>query len=199
MVFSQRHGVLLALKFPNFVANLWKKKMNYRFDHKKYSIEPSYGPFAAHPTVNDELPNKLVAGTVKVKADIAEFKETSVKFVDGTVEEDIDAVVLATGYVFGFPFMDKSVVEVQDNKVKLFKYIFPPQLEQNTLAIIGCFQPLGAIMPISEQQCRLATRVFKVWAHFKGQQLCHFTLCSLTLSPWDQLLKERICSHFPFS
>ena len=136
--------------------------MNDKFDHKTYSLEPEYGPFSAHPTISDELPNKLIAGSVKVKADIAEFKDTYIEFKDGTVEEDIDAVILATGYIFGFPFLDKSVVDVIENKVKLYKYMFPPQLSRHTLAIIGCFQPLGAIMPISEQQCRLATRVFKV-------------------------------------
>ena len=54
------------------------------------------------------------------------------------------------------------MVDVKDNKVKLFKYMFPPQLARQTLAVIGCFQPLGAIMPVCEQQCRLETRVFKV-------------------------------------
>ena len=162
MAFSQRHSVVLASLFPNYVQNVWRKKLNSRFDHKKYSLEPEYGPLQAHPTVNDELPNKLIGGTVKLKANIAEITETDVKFIDGTVETDIDAIILGTGYIFGFPFLDKSVVDVKDNKVKLFKYMFPPQLPRQTLAVIGCFQPLGAIMPVSEQQCRLATRVFKV-------------------------------------
>ena len=71
-------------------------------------------------------------------------------------------VVLATGYIFGFPFLDKRVVDVKENRLPFYKYMFPPDLKHNTLAVIGCIQPLGAIMPISELQCRLATRVFKV-------------------------------------
>ena len=71
-------------------------------------------------------------------------------------------VVLATGYKFGFPFINKSVVDVKENRLPFYKYMFPPDLRHPTLAIIGCIQPLGAIMPISELQCRLATRVFKV-------------------------------------
>jgi dimethylaniline monooxygenase (N-oxide forming) len=71
-------------------------------------------------------------------------------------------VVLATGYIFGFPFLDKRVVEVKDNRLPFFKYMFPPDLTHPTLAVIGCFQPLGAIMPAAELQCRLAARVFKV-------------------------------------
>jgi dimethylaniline monooxygenase (N-oxide forming) len=69
---------------------------------------------------------------------------------------------LATGYIFGFPFIDEKALTVEDNKVNLYKSMFPPSVGKQTLAIIGCFQPLGAIMPICELQCRLATRVFKV-------------------------------------
>ena len=162
MSFSRRHKLWFASKFPNLAANDWRKRLNAKFNHKRYGLEPEYGPLSAHITVSDDLPNKLIAGSVKIKADIAKFKETAIEFKDGTVEEDIDAVVLATGYIFGFPFLDKSVVDVRENRIKLFKYMFPPQLSKQTLAIIGCFQPLGAIMPICEQQCRLATRVFKV-------------------------------------
>ena len=71
-------------------------------------------------------------------------------------------MALATGYRFGFPFIDKSVVDVKENRLPFYKYMFPPDLQHPTLAIIGCIQPLGAVMPISELQCRLATRVFKV-------------------------------------
>lgn len=73
-------------------------------------------------------------------------------------------VILATGYIFGFPFIEKDVVDVKENRLPFFKYMFPPDLEHKTLATIGCIQPLGAIMPIAELQCRLATRVFKVRA-----------------------------------
>ena len=148
--------------FPYLAGIYEKSRLNFRFDHRKYCLEPPHDPFAAHPTVNDDLPNRLVAGTVKVKANIRELSESSIKFEDGTTEDEIDALILATGYIFGFPFLDKNVIDVQENKVQLYKYVFPPQLSKPTLAVIGCIQPLGAIMPISEQQCRLAVRVFQV-------------------------------------
>lgn len=69
--------------------------------------------------------------------------------------------VFATGYKFSFPFLASNVVPVTDNQTSLYKYVFPPDLERPTLAIIGLVQPLGAIMPISEMQARWATRVFK--------------------------------------
>ncbi|KAK3602194.1 hypothetical protein CHS0354_004710 [Potamilus streckersoni] len=76
-------------------------------------------------------------------------------------EDNIDTVIFATGYVYGFPFLDKSVIDVKENKVELYKYMFSPDLEKLTLAVIGCIQPIGAVMPISGMQSRLATRVFK--------------------------------------
>jgi dimethylaniline monooxygenase (N-oxide forming) len=112
--------------------------------------------------LNGELPNRIISGGVIVKANVAEFTETGASFENGTTIDNLDAVVIATGYIFGFPFIDKSVIEVKSNKINLYKYIFLPDLQKHTMAIMGCFQPLGAIMPMSEMQCHLATRVFKV-------------------------------------
>lgn len=147
---------------PALATLLVQRRLNKRFDHKKYCLQPKFSPLQAHPTASDELPNRIISGGVIIKANVAEFTENGAIFEDGTRVNDLDAVVLATGYTFGFPFLDKNVTDVKENKVNLFKYMFPPDLERQTLAIIGCFQPLGAIMPISEMQCRLATRVFKV-------------------------------------
>ncbi|XP_041371196.1 flavin-containing monooxygenase 5-like [Gigantopelta aegis] len=147
---------------PKSVINLLAKKtVMSRFDHRLFRLEPKHDILAQHPTVNDDLPNKILSGAVTVKADVKKFTKTGVEFVDGTFEDNVDVIILATGYIFGFPYIDKSIIEVHDNKVKLFKYMFPPDLAKPTLAVIGCFQPLGAIMPISELQCRLYARVFK--------------------------------------
>ena len=110
-------------------------------------------------TINDDLPNRIISGRVRVKPNIKQFTETSAIFEDGT-KEDIDAVVFATGYSFSFPFLEDSV-KVVENQVPLYKFMFPADLEKPTLAFIGYIQPLGAIMPISEMQSRWATRVFK--------------------------------------
>ncbi|KAM9384190.1 flavin-containing monooxygenase 5-like [Pholidichthys leucotaenia] len=136
-------------------------RLNRRFDHSLYNLKPKHRLFSQHPTVNDELPNRILSGTVQVKPNIRRFCGSSVEFDDGSVVEDIDLVVFATGYTFSFPFLASQVVSVSKNKASLFKYVFPPELERPTLAIIGLVQPIGAIMPISEMQARWATRVFK--------------------------------------
>ncbi|KFQ82813.1 Dimethylaniline monooxygenase [N-oxide-forming] 5, partial [Phoenicopterus ruber ruber] len=144
---------------PHVSSFVLERKLNARFDHALYGLQPQHRVFDQHPTVNDDLPNRIISGRVLVKPNVQEFTETSAIFEDGT-REDIDAVVFATGYSFLFPFLE-GCVKVVENQIPLYKFMFPPDLEQPTLAFIGLIQPLGAIMPISELQCRWATRIFK--------------------------------------
>lgn len=69
--------------------------------------------------------------------------------------------VFATGYKFSFPFLAADVIPVSQNKASLFKNVFPPELDQPTLAVVGLVQPLGSTLPISEMQARCAALVFK--------------------------------------
>ena len=57
------------------------------------------------PTINDDLPNRIISGLVKVETNVKEFTETAAIFEDGSREDDIDAVIFATGYSFAFPFV----------------------------------------------------------------------------------------------
>ncbi|XP_043315025.1 flavin-containing monooxygenase 5-like isoform X3 [Cervus canadensis] len=161
IVFSSRFNLLLKKIVGESAANRYlEKKINQRFNHEIFGLKPKHRVFSQHPTVNDDLPNRIISGFVKVKTNVKEFTETAAIFEDGSREDDIDAVIFATGYSFAFPFLEDSV-KVVKNKVSLYKKVFPPDLEKPTLAIIGLIQPLGAIMPISELQGRWATQVFK--------------------------------------
>lgn len=144
----------------SLVNSILEKKLNQRFDHAMFGLKPKHRALSQHPTINDELPNRILSGRVKVKGNVKEFTETAAIFEDGSREDDIDAVVFATGYNFAFPFLEDSV-KVIKNKVSLYKNVFLPNLEKPTLAFIGLIQPLGAIMPIAELQGRWVTQVFK--------------------------------------
>lgn len=161
--------VLLSSRFKYYIKSLcgeslqntyMEKKMNQRFDHAMFGLKPKHRPLSQHPTINDDLPNRVISGSVKVKGNVKEFTETAAIFEDGSREDDIDVVIFATGYSFAFPFLEDSVKVIR-NKISLYKKVFPPKLEKPTLAIIGLIQPLGAIMPISELQARWVTQVFK--------------------------------------
>lgn len=148
------------MSVPRAGSSSWSRtwSRNTAFTVPQRLLAPSR-VFHQHPTVNDDLPNRIISGRVRVKPNVQEFTETSAIFEDGT-REDIDAVVFATGYSFSFPFLE-GCVKVVENQISLYKFMFPPDLEKPTLAFIGLIQPLGAIMPISELQSRWATRVFK--------------------------------------
>ncbi|XP_051952004.1 si:dkey-239i20.2 [Xyrauchen texanus] len=162
MLFNKRTYMWARGLLPTgFINSMGEKLLNKRFNHKLYGLQPDHRIFSQHPMVNDDLPNRILSGTILVKPNVQEFRGSSVVFEDGTFEDDIDLVVFATGYTFSFPFLSSHVIPVSKNKVSLYKYIYPPQLERSTLAVIGLIQPLGAIMPISEMQARWATRVFK--------------------------------------
>ena len=74
-----------------------QNKCNKRFDHRLYGLQPRHGLLSAHPTVNDELPNRIASGTVVVKPNIDCFTgPKSLRFADGTEVDDIDTVCLST-------------------------------------------------------------------------------------------------------
>ncbi|XP_060722703.1 si:dkey-239i20.2 isoform X2 [Tachysurus vachellii] len=161
MILTRAFRMIMPILPFAVLCNIGEKRLNERFDHELYGLKPKHRLFSQHPMVNDDLPNRLISGTIKMKPNVCEFRGSSVVFEDGTIEDNIDLVVFATGYTFSFPFLQSHVISVTENKTQLYKYLFPPRLEKPTLAIIGLIQPLGAIMPISEMQARWATRVFK--------------------------------------
>ena len=80
--------------------------------------------------------------------------------MDGSVAKDVDAIILATGYNFAFPFLDESMIEFKHNSPSMYKHMF--RVEENpSIAFIGCLQPVGCMFPVAELQARLATKVFK--------------------------------------
>ncbi|XP_040216079.1 dimethylaniline monooxygenase [N-oxide-forming] 2-like isoform X2 [Rana temporaria] len=159
--YDTRFQTLLRNKLPTSTS-IWltEKKINEWFNHAHYGLQLRDSNHFKEPFVNDELPSRIICGYVVVKPTVTEFTETSVKFDDGSIEENIDVVVFATGYHYSFPFLDESIIKVDDN-VNLYKSVFPKNLEKATLGVIGLIQPIGAIMTVSEMQARWITRVFK--------------------------------------
>uniref|UniRef100_A0A8C8S6W4 Flavin-containing monooxygenase n=1 Tax=Pelusios castaneus TaxID=367368 RepID=A0A8C8S6W4_9SAUR len=161
MIFTTRFNNCVESFLPSAVMHQLKlKKFRAWFDHANYGLIPQKSPNLML-IVNDELPSCILCGAVVVKPNVLEFTENAAAFEDGTVEENIDVVVFATGYTFSFPFLEESVRSVCRSKFSLYKYIFPPSLEKPTLAVVGLLELTGSIMAGSELQARWVTRVFK--------------------------------------
>ncbi|XP_054977537.1 dimethylaniline monooxygenase [N-oxide-forming] 2 isoform X2 [Sorex araneus] len=161
-VYHTRFSDKLRGTLPRAVLKwMMERQVNRWFSHENYGLEPYNKYLLKEPILNDDLPSRLLYGAVKVKSRVKEVTETSALFEDGTEEAGIDVIVFATGYTFSFPFLEESLVKVENKMVSLYKYIFPPQLEKPTLACIGLIQPLGSIFPTVELQARWVTRVFK--------------------------------------
>lgn len=130
--------------------------INRRFDHAQYRLKPKHRIFEQHITVNDALPNRLLSGTLELKNNVKCITDNGVIFEGDANETLCDVIIMATGYKVEFPFIDPSLVPVDDNRVDLYKYVFSPNLgaQAHTLAFIGLVQPIGALFPISEIQSR---------------------------------------------
>lgn len=111
--------------------------------------EPDHEVLRAHPTVSQDLLNRLGHGDLRVKPNIERFEGSTVHFVDGT-SADYDVVVFCTGYQVSFPFLDEKVVRTEDNHIDLYRRVVDP--EHPGLYFVGLIQPLGAVMPLAEQQ-----------------------------------------------
>ncbi|XP_052056897.1 flavin-containing monooxygenase 5-like [Apodemus sylvaticus] len=144
---------------PRYLINRQlENKLNTRFNHANYGLLPQHRILDQRTVLSDDLPHRIIIGKVKIKPNVKAFTSTSAIFEDGT-EENIDAVIFATGYTLSFPFLSDDS-GVLDSQYSMFKYVFPPELEKPTLAFIGLIQPIGAIIPTSELQSRWVVRVF---------------------------------------
>ncbi|XP_010835022.1 PREDICTED: dimethylaniline monooxygenase [N-oxide-forming] 3 isoform X2 [Bison bison bison] len=161
MLFITRFETFLKNTLPTVISNWWyMKQMNARFKHENYGLMPLNSTLRKEPVFNDELPSRILCGTITIKPSVKEFTETSAMFEDGTVFEAIDYVIFATGYGYAYPFLEDSIIKSRNNEVTLYKGIFPPFLEKPTLAVIGLVQSLGATIPTADLQARWAVKVF---------------------------------------
>ena len=111
--------------------------------------EPDHKIGHAHPTVSDQIHDRLAAGTVIAKPNIRELRGDRVLFEDGS-EEPVDVIVYCTGYKVTFPFFDEDFISAPDNDLPLYRRTFHPEVDG--VYFLGLAQPLGALMPIAEKQ-----------------------------------------------
>ncbi|NXH50551.1 FMO1 monooxygenase, partial [Dicaeum eximium] len=161
MILNTRLMSLIKTNLPGPLSWwLINYKVNQWFNHENYGLQPEKRYFLV-PVLNDDLPSCILTGRITIKPGVKEFKDNSVLFHNCPEEEPIDIVVFCTGYIISFPFLEESVVRVENKHASLYKYVFPTHLQKPTLAVLGLIKPFGAIMPMVEMQARWVSRVFK--------------------------------------
>ena len=111
--------------------------------------KPDHKLGQAHPTVSADLLTTIGHGRITPKSNIERIDGVNVNFTDGT-SVAIDTIVWCTGYRIAFPFLRSEVIDVDNNRVGLFRRVVHP--DAPGLYFVGLVQPLGAIMPIAELQ-----------------------------------------------
>ncbi|EGF83756.1 hypothetical protein BATDEDRAFT_1833, partial [Batrachochytrium dendrobatidis JAM81] len=134
-------------------------------DIAQFGLFPKHEPFSAHPTISSELPGRISTGTIVMKPNVKRFYRLAdrqmVEFEDKS-SVPVDTVIFCTGYEIGYPFLDaEKIVGLNNpgsNVVDLYKLVWP--VHYDSIAFVGLFQPLGAIMPGSELQSRWIARTW---------------------------------------
>jgi hypothetical protein len=128
-------------------------------DPTRYGFpKPAYKMYESHPIVNSLILYHLGHGDVKVKADIARFEGRTVHFKDGT-QQDYDLLLLATGYLLHYPFIDRAHLNWQGMAPQLYLNIFTPQYKR--LAVLGMLEASGIGWQGRYEQAELVARYFK--------------------------------------
>ncbi|XP_022089192.1 dimethylaniline monooxygenase [N-oxide-forming] 5-like [Acanthaster planci] len=149
---------------------LFKKELRRRLGMLYNPLTPAHDLGACEMLISDDLPGCILNGAVIVKTNIARFTKKGVVFEDGTSEDDVDVVIMATGYKDTLPFqVDCEALEMPEGHVPLYKLLFPLGLKHSTLSVNGACRPFGGVMPCVELQARWAARVFKGLAELPSQ------------------------------
>ena len=73
------------------------------------------------------------------------------------------SIRLCVGYSIDFPFLKHEAFSgASMEEGNLYKNMFVPDLQPQTLAFIACFTGIGPDIAMAEMQCRVAAKVFKV-------------------------------------
>jgi len=96
-LFRRFTSFLIRLMPSALLNSICRRASNSYFDHSLYGLQPQHDVTASTIVVNDDLPSRILSGSVQVRPGIARLTSSGVFFTDGTYVDDIDAVICATG------------------------------------------------------------------------------------------------------
>lgn len=118
---------------------------------------PDHKIYESHPVVNSLILQHVGHGDIGVRGDIDRFDGRTVHFVDGT-SGDYDLVMLATGYLLHYPFIERGHLDWADGSAApdLYLNIFPSG--RDDLAVLGMLEASGIGWQGRYEQAELVAR-----------------------------------------
>ncbi|XP_065290178.2 flavin-containing monooxygenase 5-like [Dermacentor albipictus] len=137
--------------YGRFVARV----VNDAWDHKALGVQPSHDTLSQALVINQYIDGKILDGTVKIRGPPQRFTENGL--VMNYVEEDVDAVVFATGFTTGLPFQTDALSR-DGERLLLYKMMIPPA--NPNVAFLGFVDGNANLLQAFEMQARYMARVF---------------------------------------
>lgn len=104
-------------------------------DLQQYGLpKPDHKVFQTHPIMNTQILHYLAHGDCIAKPDVAKLDGDMVEFKDGS-REQIDVIIMATGYQHAVPFLDDGVIAFKHGRPDLYMNMFSRQ--HDNLAVLG--------------------------------------------------------------
>ena len=150
---------------PHVIKNGIRKKGVDKVANTIYSMKALHlnaDDAVSSVIVNDEIGIRISSGKVKVRTGIEKINGKAIYFKDGKIENDIDAIILCTGYKRSFSFFKQDDIQIEKNGkyIPLYKGIFTSKYGSN-LAFIGMASQFAPFAITAEMQVRYAAEVFK--------------------------------------
>ena len=147
-------AIRLAQYLPDFVRSHLQKVGARKIANSIYNMD------LLHLTpkqissfiINDEIGLRISSGKLKVRAGIEKGNGKTIYFEDGKIENDVDAIILCTGYKRSFPFFSEDVIQIEKNGkyIPLYKGIFTPKYHSRLafidMTLLSAASPFNAEM-----------------------------------------------------
>lgn len=149
---DQVNELVLALRLPVRVRQ-WLFHRTLRVavgDLTRFGLrKPDHHVYQSHPIVNSQLVYYLGHGRITPVPDVARFRGGAVELADGATLEP-DLVVLATGYLPRFEFLDPELLGIDEaGRPHLWLHAFS---RHPTLAVAGLLQPDAGVLGLVHWQ-----------------------------------------------
>lgn len=130
-------------------------------DQRRFGLpRPAHPMWREHATLSQELLPYIGHGYISIKPNVKELRGDKVAFVDGS-QNEVDAIIYATGYNITFPFLPVSVFDPKTQAGSLYRRMV--SLDHPGLIFAGLVQPVGPTIPLVEKQGKW------IAAHLSGE------------------------------